>query len=114
MIGYARIIVQIPFPHLLDRIAFIQLDEITKLACKHTSNAEDIALDKILQIWLDFGHSWKEILEGVQRLSKSEANTLDHPVEMAIRLLRAARTSDRKSTRLNSSHSGESRMPSSA
>lgn len=93
MIEYAKIIVQVSFPHLLDRIAFIQSDELTKFACKHTSNSEDIALDKILQIWLDFGHSWKEILEGVQRLSKSGANTLDHPVETAIRLLRAASTS---------------------
>ena len=32
----------------------------------------------------------------------------------AVNLLRGRRVSDRKSTRLNSSHSGESRMPSSA
>lgn len=87
LIGYARTIVGISFPHLLDRIAFINSHFI------RTNNPEDEALDKVLQLWLQFEHSWKEILEGVQRLSKTEASTLDHPVEMAIRILRAACTS---------------------
>jgi len=85
--------VNIPFSHLLNRIAYIKsgFDTFYNVSTA-TNNSEDQAIDKVLQIWLEFEHNWKEILEGVQRLKKSNANTLDHPVEMAIRLLRAGST----------------------
>lgn len=89
-------IVRIAFPLLLDRIAYLKSHQaktamglISSLA---SSNPENVALDRVLQIWLDFEYGWKEILEGVQRLSKTETSTLDHPVETAIHLLRAAST----------------------
>ena len=53
----------------------------------------------------------KLILQGAGAAEVDEAMAKQRLEEAAVQ---AARTSDRKSTRLNSSHSGESRMPSSA
>ena len=59
-------------------------------------------------------HDWPEKLSTEQSIGKSEATQGQSDFKQKpIRAVKRTR-GDRKSTRLNSSHSGESRMPSSA
>ena len=67
------------------------------------------------QAWADLGHRPVILITGQDRLTWIHNLTTQHVLDLAPKLwVENLILSDRKSTRLNSSHVSESRMPSSA
>ena len=82
-----------------------QVSLLEKLMAHELEDVQQKALAIVLSIWKK---------KTVQEISYIIPNLTEKQIRYTIKRYRANPTEDRKSTRLNSSHSQQSRMPSSA